>query len=475
MPIAAGQFAGDAAADLVLPSRVAVAVTVPGDNQRVYLTLFDKLGSPWSEALVADFNANGKPDVVAASATGIDIDFFNGAGATALNASIIPTTRSVEHLATGDFDGDLVKDLAFVQVGSRFAPEDELSIAFGSSAGPPAPPVPVARLAGIQQIVTFLPGGDTISSLTVVNDQSDEAGGSTSGLSLLIGSGDRSLPCPIELTTFAADGSLETTTSMAATVGSFTQQGRRDLMALGFYGDFPQQTWDDFGMFLLPDVASRRSPPQSLGRHLDLAIRPIVQRNAVFELPIRFANGDLDGDGLDDLVIMAPDSSTQRCIVDSASVASATSELRLRQPVTLDEPCVVNNQLALADVDRDSALDVVMLIGESRKLMVLWGDGAGGLRIDQSSLVSRDTDAPVAFTLFRSTATAPPGLAYVTERGVWLTRFVTSDRRFDETRLPTELDQGTGITAADVNGDGVVDLVVADSGNVRILRAELVE
>ena len=87
----------------------------------------------------------------------------------------------------------------------------------------------------------------------------------------MIGSGDRSLPCPIELSTFAADGSLETAVSMAVTVGSFTDRSRRDLVALGFYGDFLE---DDFGLWLLPDVASRRSAPQSLGRRLDLPHPP---------------------------------------------------------------------------------------------------------------------------------------------------------------------------------------------------------
>ena len=49
---------------------------------------------------------------------------------------------------------------------------------------------------------------------------------------------------------------------MALTVGSFSDRNRRDLMALGFYGDL---AGDDFGMWLLPDVASRRSAPAEPG------------------------------------------------------------------------------------------------------------------------------------------------------------------------------------------------------------------
>jgi hypothetical protein len=261
---------------------------------------------------------------------------------------------------------------------------------------------------------------------------------------------------------------------MALTVGSFVDRSRRDLLALGYYGDF---LGDDFGMWLLPDVASRRSPPRSLLRRLDLPIRPILSLNAVPELAIRMAAGDLDNSGLDDVVIVAPDASGTRCIAVSAGVPGG-SGFALREPITFDELCVRGTELALADLDRDTFLDVVLLLGGASsvrtKLMVLWGDGSGILRADQLSLVAQGNDAPAGFTLFRSTSEAAVRLAYVTERGV---RLVSTDsaRRFEEIALPTELEQGTGITAADVNGDGIVDLVVADAGTVRVLRAELVD
>jgi hypothetical protein len=39
--------------------------------------------------------------------------------------------------------------------------------------------------------------------------------------------------------------------------------------------------------------------------------------------------------------------------------------------------------------------------------------------------------------------------------------------------LDVELDGATGLVASDVDGDGIVDLVVADAGSLRVLSAEL--
>jgi hypothetical protein len=36
-----------------------------------------------------------------------------------------------------------------------------------------------------------------------------------------------------------------------------------------------------------------------------------------------------------------------------------------------------------------------------------------------------------------------------------------------------ELDHATGVTAGDVDGDGIADLIVADSGDVVVFRAQL--
>jgi hypothetical protein len=48
-------------------------------------------------------------------------------------------------------------------------------------------------------------------------------------------------------------------------------------------------------------------------------------------------------------------------------------------------------------------------------------------------------------------------------------------RGFEDAGAIAALDHGTGIVAADVDGDRVDDLVVADDGTIRVLHAELTQ
>src|SRR6185369_11357421 len=96
------------------------------------------LGAAWDRAVIADFNADGRPDVAASSSLALDVAFFDnagedGAGHTLLNPSTIATNGLVERLTVGDFDGDLVNDLAFTEAIDQGAkPFGYVSVAFGA-------------------------------------------------------------------------------------------------------------------------------------------------------------------------------------------------------------------------------------------------------------------------------------------------------------------------------------------------------
>ena len=46
-------------------------------------------------------------------------------------------------------------------------------------------------------------------------------------------------------------------------------------------------------------------------------------------------------------------------------------------------------------------------------------------------------------------------------------------RLFGLPKMVAAVQSGTGIAAADVDGDGIVDLALASAGNLRVLKAEL--
>jgi hypothetical protein len=130
----------------------------------------------------------------------------------------------------------------------------------------------------------------------------------------------------------------------------------------------------------------------------------------------------------------------------------------------------------VGDLDGDHAPDVLLLTGSApgpRKLLVLWNDGGGGFSQSESASIATREDSPQAFVLFRPTKSAPVEIAYASGERVHVLSVNSRTRAFADAELDLTLEVGTGITAADIDGDGVADLVVADAGGVRVLRAEL--
>jgi hypothetical protein len=148
----------------------------------------------------------------------------------------------------------------------------------------------------------------------------------------------------------------------------------------------------------------------------------------------------------------------------------------VRGTVVLDEPCLTPQLLAV-DPDADDHMDLAILTGSlgapGRKLVVLWNDGAGGFATAGASLVSAAGDSPEQFTVLPATALAPFAFAYATDQAAVMITTTPGARHFGAPRMVASLRQGTGIVAADVDGDGIRDLAVAASGNLRVLRAAL--
>ena len=477
MPLAGGDISGDGIADLVYPRGLALWIVDPATGEEGYATTRERFGQPWTDARFGDLNADGRLDAVCASNAGLDIDFFNGTGTVGVNAFSIPTERPTEGLAIGDLDGDLVNDVAFIERRNSADDFDRISIAFGRSAGPPEDPRPAAHLEDVEQIVSFV-GGDsagTIANLVALFAQTADGGAIQHALGFLIGSSERTPLSSIELTTFAADGSLRGSSSLAPAVGSFRNSRQTDLLPFALALEEGVDVVDgDPELWLVQDIASKSHGPERIGWNLDPRTSPFGGPSGRDEFSARIAAKDLDGDGLDEVVFVAPDETGALCIVNVAGVVGEPPVVELRDVVALELPCY-ETALQFADLDTDEAFDIVLLageLGETRGPVVLWNDGNGDFSGDEARPISLEGETAHAFTTFRS-FDGKLILAYVTDLAVRLLHPVGDSRIFEQAGLAAELGHGTGIAAADVDGDGIVDLAVADSGSVRILRAEL--
>lgn len=475
MPIAGGDLTGDGIAELVMPAGVVIADAGEGPRALRYTDGPSNFGAPWSEALVADFHRDGHPDLVAASAEGIDIDFFTGTGSRALNASAIGTDRPIEQLAASDLDGDRISDLVFVQRAAGAITLEEVSIAFGQLSGVPSDVRTAARLRNVQQIEPFVSGEETsVANLGIIYDQLDEQDRIGSAVALFGGSAERSLPSVIELTTFHEDGSLETSVALAAVPGAFVTQGRTDVIAVSAVESL---TSGRFELWFLPDIASRRGNATAMGWAFGPEMHVMDRDDPLKRFQLRLAAGDLDGDGIDELVLAGPDRSGEQCLVASAWIDPAAEQGMQTEPaVALANPCTEQTQLAVIDVDGDALDDVLLLIGDGERsqLAVLWSDGSTRLAGARFERITAAELAPRAFAAFHPTPEASLEIAYVTEDQMRkLTARARDVRTFEDSGPLATLALASGIAAADIDGDGVTDLAVADSGAIDVLRAEL--
>lgn len=476
MPLAAGDYTGDGAADFVFPEYLIGSTTRYSGTTPVYEVVYaNRLGAPYTSAVIGDFNGNGKVDVVAASSGALNLAFFNGQGSEDLVASTV-TSGPVQSLLSGDFDGDLVDDLAVLEVPAAGQTTNTLKIAFGSPSQPLVTPQTIAHLNQPEALSVFHENGiDGI--LVCSNELLDD--GPTGALSFLGGSGDRVPFAPYSLTEFASNDSLRDFAAMSISVGHFTGQKAADLIALAFPMPNLQVEKPPLEPWFFPSLEKPGSTPVRSPHALDSRLRPINYLTTRPDFEADIASTALDGnaDGRDEAAFAMPAGDDRaQCGVLSMAVDAPPAVIQ-HEPVILDEPCH-DPQLGAADIDGDGFPDLVLLTGASgaldRKLYVLWNDGSGNFSSEQRSLLSDADESPQAFTILPGSKLWPLGVAYVVPSALRLVRATSRGRALPPAAtLYDQLTSGTGVVAADVNGDRVSDLVVSEAGSLRVFEAQL--
>jgi hypothetical protein len=481
MPLAVGDLNADGVSDFVLPDFIMVSSAPSGSGgdggappsfaNAVYEPVAAKSPSLWTQAAIADFNRDGAPDVVAGSGSSLDLDYFNAGNAP----FSIPTDGPVAHFAVGDFDGDLYPDLVFSQSTSFGSGSDEIAIAYGQNGAPLQAPTDVGNFAGVVETrtFTFLPGM-LPQNLLVMSQTVDTKATTTSSAALMQGSSDRQPLALFSLTQMSTNGSPIAVVPVVSAQSPFPDvaafAGQRPLGS-NTRGAAPYQLW------AMRDTQAQTMTPASFtsggpGPDFDSAATPQVSSaTEMTDAAVLLAAADFDRNGTPDIATILPFdvSDGSQSALYLATPQASGAPFTMAPPVSLPFAVSLEGELEALDVDVDGAPDLVLLTGDAasltRQIVVLWNDGNGGFSATSSSVVNAMAEIPQGFAPIQLAPTEPPALAYVTHLALQLAHVDAKGRTFTASHVAPLL-LATGVVAADVNGDGVQDLAVADTENL---------
>lgn len=461
-PLAVRDLNGDGHPDFVMPDRLLVSAPEGG-----YQVVFQRVGAPWTEALVLDLNASGSLDVVAASSDGFDVDFLLQASSGLFTQVSGRSAGPISRLTAGDFDGDDVVDVAFVSnlrgdkeatgseegaAGTQPGEEgvqrtDAIEISYGKPQASPEPPTEVARLAGVRALSSGRLGSgtdrDNAAELVVIQDNPRV-------VTIFQGSGERQQLAPYVF----RDGDISAR-SLALTTTIF-QDETPDIIALGREEGGQLRLWSAEA-FEIRAASITHSPP----------------------LPAQMLAGvEVLGDEQGALVAAAELSPGQgiRAVVATSLgetpgvgllVAKFDGVFELGALQTIDATLSQDSKLLLRDVNGDGQLEVILATGSAEspgELFIFSGDG--GLGLTQAARLY--IQGRVAAVACRRNNRGGCNLFVINEGGTY--QIHQEESLTGDVERVDDLPGGKAITAGDFDGDGLDDLAIGDGNQIRVYR-----
>jgi hypothetical protein len=309
--IVVGDFNADGKLDLAIANYLGTPALVSirlgtGDGSFGSASYFGVGAGPASLA-VADFNADGKPDLATANSLANTVSILLGAGDGSFGAAVdLPVGTTPKSIATGDFNADNKPDLVIGNAGS-----DDVTVLAGTGLGTFAAAVQFAAGDAPAGLAVGDWNGDAKLDLAIAN---------SSNVSILLGNGSGGFGTP---TTATAGFQLA-----AIAAGDWNGDSKLDLAIVRRFSGLSVLLGDGAGSFTAGGAVSGPASPEALAvadlnsdGDLDIAVvggGPLYVfwgngtgdvttfGASVHSLPVSnraVAGRDLNGDGRPDLVV----------------------------------------------------------------------------------------------------------------------------------------------------------------------------
>ncbi len=487
-PLASADFDGNGDADYVFDDRIVVVDDVASGPPVDGFTAVEATTGRWNAAVITDINGDGRDDVV------VSVEGLNGldafvtvaapGGQVAFNKFHLDTERPPALLRAGDFDGDLVGDVAFAEL--RFGGGvDRVSVVFGSKSGGPSAPTAMATFPTIEALEPIVSavginGFDLIDDLAVVSSKVDGTDAARS-VTILRGDSSRRMVSPFFLAGAAADV-FERPVGVVVgdfLVGDEANSPGRDIVTIARHDD---DDIDSVSAWLLDGVDIRGELAQGLtSASLTLADSQFDYACA------QWLAGDIDGDGADEVVGIDYRDGCDRSsdLVDGGSPGACVvvlDEVAAAAPLPAEcEPIAGGyrdlRSAALRDLDADDDLDLLLLFAgqlDDGDDQTQPSDAAIVLRNQGDGSWSEPEVLAPATELYSAAAIELDGdenaeLVILAEGQIYTADAASGDDRYDSfTSLQDQNGDGR-IVVSDINRDGLDDIIYNIGASLHLL------
>ena len=399
---------------------------------------------PMSSAVVVDINADGVLDLAGADEDGLVLRLGAPEAAVHFNEHRVDVAGPVRNLVVGDFNRDSVEDVAYVEVDDEAAVAAEsVTIVFGApgqGADPQWTTEPLGPFIEIRDLVAEATG--SLVARTV------DAGQRAAGAFIHRGSPAHTFgrlahaPHPVTL------GEDRTVAAIGASPG----EGSESMTHFGFVG----------GSLSPHDIAAGSA----------LAVEP-GDGALLISVPI-----DLDANGFDELVTLGPDRGWISHF-DAGTRAWHSTELThglvfLRRPVSPEHPMFdarrPGSVATPGDADGDGDVDIVATTDGILPGVVVFRNDGGTLGADPIVLTNPNKPGFV-FAHIEAWHTTPDGVQrwlVAGREGVGIADIDLESREILVSDIDDIADQPVALATGDVDGDGLLDLILATRNDVRV-------